>query len=533
MALISLPDHADILATAALVAACYRFVVSPAVRGLATRSSVRLAVIASAASTAVLPFLPLPIPGPFRWFIVVVTALLTWQGTTSDYDVTRPIAPQRRDKQLLLLFALVSALWPPALLTWLVAYCGRLRGWKHHAMMPLRLLKAYLAWFLVELLLGPSNSSAALLLVLGYVSLSHYVKPAWSKARLGPRPWSWAWHNRTHYLTASAYCWGWARFLRPETVSRVLRRVRGADRPVNFLTMAVEAAGLIAFLDRQLFVTTLLATAAFGLAVALASGIFFWENIATNTALAITVALLPGVGTAYDSAFGWPAGLLALAMLLLSAADLLWQPWHLGWWDSPFTARIHWQVETVSGATLGLYNDFMCPYEREFGRVLGYFLSSEPILHGHLGIVWDRRLRDLLVDADGEHDALQALKQTYGHAQTDEKQADEHVAFLTTMFTHLNSGAPKGPLPCSLRWLKAPGGQLYRWGDLPAHRGEEPVRRITIRYQERCYRPNTGEFALLTDDIVREIELPAPIHDHGSTSCATSLSTVAPTSEPC
>lgn len=519
------------MVTVAAVVACYRFVVSPAVRFLAARSSVRLAVVASVVSTVVLPFPPLPDPGPLRWFTVVVTTLLTWQGSTSDYDVTHPRAPQRQDKQLLLLFAVISALWTPALLAWLVVYCGRLRGWKHHAMMPLRLLKAYLAWFLVQLLLGPSGAPAALLLVLGCVSLSHYVKPAWSKARLGPRPWSWAWHNRTHYLTASAYCWGWARFLRPETVSRILRRARAADRPVNFLAMGVEAAGLIAFLDRRLLIAALLATAVFGLVVALASGILFWENIATNVALAITVALLPAHDATYDTAFGWPAGLMALSLLLLSAADLLWQPWHLGWWDSPFTARIHWQVKTVSGATLGLYNDFMDPHEREFGRVLGYFLTNEPVVHGHLGIVWDRHLRDLLIAADGDRHELEALKQTYGQAQTNDEQAREHVAFLTKMFTRLNSGVTKGPLPRSLHWLKAPGGQLYQWGDLPPYRGEEPVSQITISYQERCYRPQTGEFALLTDTTVREIDLPTPARDYGSTSCATSSSTAAPTSE--
>ncbi|MEI5036109.1 hypothetical protein RB201_36070 [Streptomyces sp. S1A(2023)] len=107
-------------------------------------------------------------------------------------------------------------------------------------------------------------------------------------------------------------------------------------------------------------------------------------------------------------------------------------------------------METVSGATLGLYNDFMCPYEREFGRVLGYFLTSEPILHGHLGIVWDRGLRDRLVHAADDPSELHHLKQTYGRAQTDEEQAREHIAFLTTMFIRLNAGAP--------RRARCPGG---------------------------------------------------------------------------
>lgn len=509
MSSLPLASYAGTAAVVAATAACYRFCVSPAVRALARRPQ-PLAVAVSVAVIAPLSLRLPPPPGPLRWFLVSVVALLTWRGVTSDYDVTVPLSPQRRDKLLLLSLAVASALWAPALLAWLAVSCGRLRGWQHHAMMPTRLLKAYLAWCVAAAALAPAAtaSAAGLVLVLGCVSLSHYVKPAWSKTRLGPRPWSWAWHNRTHYLIASAYSWGWARFLPSSAVSRILRRARVLDRPVNLLAVAVEAGGLVAFVDRRLLLAALAATALFNLAVALASGIFFWENITTNVGLATAVGALPTVP--YGTAFGWPAALLASAVILLSAADLLWQPWHLGWWDAPFTARLHWQVETASGAVRGLYNDYMCPYEREFGRVEGYFLTDIPVLHGHLGIVWDRQLRDLIVKARGDPDRLHRLQQSYGRTHSDDERSAEHVAFLTAMFTRLNAGVRKSPLPRPLRRLKAPGGQLYRWGDLPAYHGEEPVRRITIRYQERCYLPETGDFLLLADRVVREIDLGAP-----------------------
>ncbi|MFJ6105500.1 hypothetical protein ACIQHY_31430 [Streptomyces sp. NPDC092359] len=507
-----LPSYAATAAVVAAVVTCYRFGVSPAVRALA-RHPTPLAVIAAVTAIAPLSLWSSPLPGPLHGFVVSVITLLTWRGATSDYDVTLPIGPQRRDKLLFLFLAVASVFWAAALPAWIAVFCGRLRGWQHHAMMPMRLLKAYLAWFVVTAVLAPppSDSTAGLVLVLGCVSLSHYVKPAWSKARLGPRPWSWAWDNRTHYLVASAYSWGWARFIPSGTVSQLLRRARVVDRPVNILTMVVEAGGLIAFLDRWLLIAILVATALFNLTVALASGILFWENIAANIGLATAFGLLPD--TEYDTAFGWPAALVALTVILFSTADLLWQPWHLGWWDSPFTARIHWQVKTVSGATRGLYNDYMCPYEREFGRVEGYFLTDEPVLHGHLGIVWDRQLRDLLVQARGDPDRLHQLKQTYGRTQRNEERSGEHVAYLTAMFGRLNAGTRKSPLPRQLRRLKAPGGQLYRWGDLPAYCGEEPVRRITIRYEERCYLPETGDFVLLADRVVREIDLSAPKTD--------------------
>lgn len=509
---------------------CYRYVVSPTARELSARPSTwRYAAAVSVVSVpAALGHTPLG-PGPLGWVVATVVALLTWQGTTSDYDVTQPIPPQRRDKLLLLALAILSGLWPPLLLLWLARYCGRLRGWKHHAMMPLRLIKAYVAWLPASVAFDPAASRSGLLLVLGCVSLSHYVKPAWSKLRLGPRPWSWAWDNRTHYLIASAYCWGWARFLRPATLARLLGPISRLNRPLNILTLTVETAGLIAFLDRRLLVAALAATVLFSLAVAVGSGIFFWENVASNASFAIAASTLPN---SYNAAFGWPAVALAALVMVLSVADLLWQPWHLAWWDTPYTARVHWEIETASGARKGLYNNFMCPYEREFGRVEGYFLTDEPVLHGHLGIVWDETLRERLALAEGDLGELHVLKQHYGAAQRNEHLARQHNAFLTAMFTRLNSGVPKGPLPRRLRSLKAPGGQLYYWGDLPAYRGEETVRRITIRYQERCYRPSANDFTLLIDRVLHEIELPpaSPTSTQGSQPCETSSSTAEPTS---
>ncbi len=523
-----LTGQAGILVITGVTLLCYRTAISPTVRALSARPTFfRLAL----ATVLILLLLALPAPhvdAPFRWFIAFVTTLLTWQGATTDYDLTEPVPAQRRAKLMLLMTAGASLFWPPALLLWLAVYCGKLRGWKHHAMLPVRILKAYLAWFVTAALLNIPSTGPALLLVLGCVSLSHYVKPAWSKARLGTRPWSWAWHNQTHYLAASAYCWGWARFLRPALVTRALKYTRLINRPLSLLTMATEAAGLLAFFDQRLFIGVLTATALFNVAVVLASGIFFWENICTHTALAITALMLPKAHHA--EVFSWPVALAALVIIVLSVADLLWQPAHLAWWDTPFTARIHWQVETVSGARQGLYNDFLCPYEREFGRVLGYFLTDEPVFHGHLGIVWDRELRDRIVEADGDRAALHALKQSFGTSHRDEAESLAHEAFLSRTFTQLNDGIPKGPLPRRLRRFKAPGGQLYRWGDLPPYRGAEPVRRITIRYQERYYRPTTGDFLLLTDRLVRTIELPHPTTQENP-PCARSSSTAAPTSE--
>ncbi|MBQ0866365.1 hypothetical protein KBY17_22000 [Streptomyces sp. RK75] len=493
---------------------CYRFAVSPAVRDLshqlAAKRDLRPATWAVTAVAVAAPALGTsPSPGSLRWCTLFVLAALTWRFATTDYDQTQPLGPQRRAGCLLLACAAGVALWPPLLLCWLALACGRLRGWQHHPMLALRLLKAYLAWFFAAFLLNGALAESllqdGLLLVLCCVALSHYLKAAESKLRLGPHWWSWAWRNRTHCLIASAYSWGWARFLSPPTAVRVLRAAAPLNRPLNIATMLLELSPLVAFADRWALVAALAATVLFNVVVVLASGIFFWENIAANAALAITVAAWP------RALFGLSALPLALPVLVAAVAGWVWQPWPLGWWDTPFTARVRWEVRTASGRRLGLYNGFMCPYERDFGRVLGYFLTREPVVHGHLGTVFDHHLRDRILTADADPSTLSGIKRDDGHVHADATLARKHLDYLSATFTALNSGASKGPLPRRLRWLKAPGGQLFRWGDLPSYRGEEPVTEISIHYEERYYRSAVGEFVTLTDRLLHRLDIPLSV----------------------
>jgi len=122
----------------------------------------------------------------------------------------------------------------------------------------------------------------------------------------------------------------------------------------------------------------------------------------------------------------------------------------------------------------------------------------------------DRDVRDRVRAAAGDLAALDELKRTHGTLWWDEQHGRGHVAFLVGMFGRLNAGARKGPLPRGLRWLKAPGGQLFQWGDLPPYRGDEPVRRLVISCEERCYIGDTSDLVLLRERVLREIEVPAP-----------------------
>ena len=61
-----------------------------------------------------------------------------------------------------------------------------------------------------------------------------------------------------------------------------------------------------------------------------------------------------------------------------------------------------------------------------------------------------------------------------------EERTRNHQNYLRRFFAELNAGAKKSPLPRWLRWAKAPGDQLFYWGDLPRYRRQEPVTEVSL-----------------------------------------------------
>jgi hypothetical protein len=87
---------------------------------------------------------------------------------------------------------------------------------------------------------------------------------------------------------------------------------------------------------------------------------------------------------------------------------------------------------------------------------------------------------------------------------------DAHIDYIKRVFRHLNWGGKKSPLPRSIRWIKAPGGHLYYWGDLPRYKLEEgPVESIQIRYAETYYCRGSRTWLHFSDLLLFEIDLNA------------------------
>lgn len=453
----------------------------------------------------------IPDPGVVRPLAVGLCALLTWKVVTKDIDVA--FGESNAFSRIALIGSCFGLWLNPAFV--LAAPCLLTRPfsqWRHHAILPMRTLLATAAFIsLAEIAAVTSRlvqpyfpDVSTLLFFLLTIHASHYLSAGLAKLAMGPRWYSWVTDNRLHYMPANAYAWGWARFLPWSLWSRLVKAVKVTEKPLQAVILATELFAPLALLSPGVAVAACVVWSAFHLGVFVCSGIWFWDWIGANLLLALAVAKLP---EAYrDALFGWPS--VAASALFIAAFPLrnkLWGPTALAWWETPFTQRMHWLAEGISGKTYEVYSEFMCPYQRLYGKIHACFLAPVRLITFFLGTVTDHERRGAICSAGPSPERFDALRERFGVQPRDARMADNHFNYLHRFFGALNRRARKHVLPRWLLWLKAPGGHLYYWGDLPAFRGQERVIKVTLRFREKYF---DGErLVLLHDELVREIDI--------------------------
>ena len=438
-----------------------------------------------------------------------LSAFLAWKAATKDVDVVigETLIPER----LLLLVCAVGVWWSPACaFAAAILLTSSFALWEHHATLPMRILLATLTFIALGTALAPAprlmTDASVLIWFVVTIQASHYVITALAKGWLGPRWSSWHRDNHLHHIAASAYSWGWMRFLPWSRWRRVIHAVRRFERPMQTAVFAIEALAPLALLDARLAIGMCIAWSCFHLGVFALSGLLFWDWILANATVAIAIYLLPSEVAAH--AFGPLQTLVAIAfMLAFPLRHKLWRPMPLGWWDTPFTQRIHWRAHGESGAVYGLYASFWCPHERLFGKVNACYLAPVPVMTYHLGEVWKRELRDALRAAGPSLERLDEVRAEFGIEPRSDELAENHVQYIRRLFHELNQGTRKHVVPRALRFFKAPGGQCFYWGDLPPYREQEKVVKVSLHYREEYY--DGDEHVRLRDDEVLAIPIDA------------------------
>jgi len=446
-----------------------------------------------------------------RILVLGLAGMLTWKVVTKDIDVVFG------DSQLWARLGLIGAcvgLWfqPAFLLVVLLLLTRPFEQWAHHTILPIRALQAMAAFIaIVELAtLLPAAAqayvpdTATLLFLMFTIQGSHYVSAGLAKLWLGPRWYSWVLDNRLHYMAANAYAWGWGRFVSWPTWRRLVRVIELGGAPLQAATLALELLAPLTLLSPAAALVTCALLSAFHLGVLACGGFWFWEWVGTNLLLVLAVLALPE--SLYSALFGWQSVVASVVFIaVFPLRNRLWGPTLLAWWETPFTQRTHWLAHGASGATYEVYSDFMCPHERLYGTLHACFLAPVRLVTSHMGTVWDHADRDAIVAAGPSPERLDAVRERLGVQPRDARLARNHIDYLHRFFGALNHGARKHMLPAWLRWLKAPGGHCYYWGDLPRFRGQERVVAVSLRFREQYF---DGEgLVLIRDELVQTFNI--------------------------
>lgn len=443
-----------------------------------------------------------------RPIILITSGILSWKAITMDVNlVTGKAYPGCR---ILMLFTWVGAWVHPGFLI-LLLHTGItwLRSNYHHQHLAIRIIIMFLAYLGALPLLSVfapyfnvgehSDSTAAILFLFLCITASHYLLPGYKKLSLGPHPHSWMIDNQMHKLTISAYLWGWLRFLPAAKAMRLACKLRPFDRIFQLGTLVVELGAIFILLDHRICLCLLVSFIVFQCLVFASSGIFFWPFMVVNAALIWSVWNLPE--SIITSLFGWESTVLcALIIFIFPARKKIWAPQQLGWWDTSFIGRVHYEVKGKSGTWYGLYNDFMCPDEKIFGQTYGDFLSKEKRITKHIGETAMRERFDAIQAVGTDLSKLEEAKQQWGRNRYDPNLEATLDQYLTTFIRQFNAGHRKRIAPC---WLKAPGGQWFHWGKLPRFKGQEPIDELVVHYREHYF--DGDHIHLLIDQPVKTL----------------------------
>jgi hypothetical protein len=442
-----------------------------------------------------------------RPIIFIVSGAMAWRAVTMDVELaTRTSYPRLR----ILIILLWVGVWfhPGFLVLFLHTGICWLRSYYHHQHLSIRMMIMFLACLGALPLLDVVNAvlsrsgvvdvTVVSLFLFICLSASTYFVSVMKKMNLGPHWYSWILDNRLHTLVMSAYLWGWLRFLPEKPVISFVKVLRPFDRVLQTYTFLIQLCSLLILFNQTLCIVLMHLFIVFHIMIALLSGIFFWQQIVATAILLWAVINLPPDVAAM--LFSIETGLLAAAILVfLPYKKRVWMPVTLGWWDTPLSCRVHYEVRGRSGKWYGLYNDFMCPNERIFGQFYGDFLVKDKRLNMHVGECHSWEQFDAINSIDSDFTNFDLVKEKFGHSRYLPERSKTLDRYIREFFRNYNSGCRKRVVP---GWLKAPGGQLFYWGTLPRFKGQEQVDELIIRYREYYFHGN--EIHLLTNYKVKE-----------------------------
>jgi len=422
-----------------------------------------------------------------RPIIIISSTIITWRAISMDIDLA---TGKTNFLYRFLMFLSCFGVWYHPAFTIILLHIGTtwLRSYYHHQHLSIRLI-----FMLVSCLIGLSIINSINLILetpisihfiepvyIGFMCVvgSHYFIPGLKKMQLGTHWYSWIKENKLHNIVSSAYAWGWARFLPEKYIVKIIKVIKPFDVYIQAITILFEAGAIFILLNDKLSIALILLFISFHLMVWLLSGILFWQFIIANLSLIWGILVLPNE---VNNLIFNPINMFIPAVVFFLK---VWKTASLAWWDTSFAGYIEYEVVGESGKSYGLYNDFMCPNERIYGQLYGHFLSDEKRINGHLGESKRKESFDAIEDAKKGLLSIEQIKKEIGESLYDSKLIEIHDKYIISFIKNYNLGKKKHIFP---KWLKAPGGQMFYWGNFDRFKGQESIKELIVHYKEEFF----------------------------------------------
>jgi hypothetical protein len=452
-------------------------------------------------------------PANLLWsFLVVPGCIVVWTCSTQDIDLAtgRSLLKER----IILVFSFLGFLaYPGFIVIFLYTAINYLNGWNKHQKLVLQIFQMTAAYTasvalvrsgMVLLSLPEVRLNAvSLLFLIICMYATPFIYAGLAKFSVGKRWYSWIRSNRLHYLGVIAYSRGWLRFYSEERVLRLLQFFSQADRVFQAAITAIECSWLFALFSLPFCCCLLILTILFESFLSLFTGIIFWQSIVMQGALCILLMNL-SVKTEHVL-FNVMNGLIGLLLLLTISWSKKsgYQSYLLtSLWNTPFIGRICWYLRGKSGKTYFLANSFMNPHDTAFGSTYGRFLIDRKIISSHLGAVRSMKLRNAIVETQGDKAELDALAAKAGKNYYDPVKETIHDRHLNRFFFNFNRGESKRVCP---KFLRAPGMIFFNWDALESFEGQEPISTVIVTWREDFYDGN--KICQVREDWIKDIHI--------------------------
>ncbi len=314
-------------------------------------------------------------------------------------------------------------------------------------------------------------------------------------------PLRWLKHDDLGLLFIAAYDNGWCGSLSEERALRTARRLKGANRIIKPLTLALELGAVVAFLDPALAALFCLGWCLMHAGIFAASGIFFWMWMVLDLALA-NLWLDGRAITGGTETMRWLAPACSGALIVL--ARWIWTPKRLAWLDTSLSGVYRFFGVGPDGEAREISPRQCAPYDFPFAQGRFHYLNPEPNLVDVYGKVKKVKSYEEVMGVRSAAD-LEALKRLRPPRKRKEKRARRFDRFLRGFFRN-KLDSKSGGLLRFLGRLASPPSDVYafhvtrvRWD------GREPLRSIRVHYVETC--TDGRSRTVLSDRLIREVDL--------------------------